>query len=328
MINFIGFTFIFAIALVFGLLIFGFWLWSLIDCLRSDKQPVEKLIWVIVILMLNILGSIIYFALKSNNSISNNKRSGKKILKRRSDDKIIAGVCSGLADYLDIDTTIVRLVFVILTIFSVGTGFLLYLIAALIMPSDGKKSSGSGFLIVFLALIFIIIITFSAIIIFSFAGYNSIDESYKKGHVRQQIQSPQTIAQHVARDNIMMSHNYKNHSGNNLFCFTIKDSKECLNEDPYGITLSNPGCFEVRCKFDSATNDTEGFVVDTIVKHNRVVSMSFDKVPKPLAEDIETNISFVNCEDRCGDGICDEMVCMAIGCPCRETVDNCQIDCG
>jgi putative hemolysin len=34
------------------------------------------------------------------------------------------------------------------------------------------------------------------------------------------------------------------------------------------------------------------------------------------------------CNDLCGDGICQEIVCMAIGCPCPETKESCSIDCG
>lgn len=33
------------------------------------------------------------------------------------------------------------------------------------------------------------------------------------------------------------------------------------------------------------------------------------------------------CEDLCGDGICQEVVCMAVGCPCAETPENCPEDC-
>ncbi len=33
------------------------------------------------------------------------------------------------------------------------------------------------------------------------------------------------------------------------------------------------------------------------------------------------------CEDLCGDGICQEVVCMAIGCPCSETPESCPSDC-
>ncbi|MBU0731480.1 hypothetical protein KKC88_01200 [Patescibacteria group bacterium] len=34
-----------------------------------------------------------------------------------------------------------------------------------------------------------------------------------------------------------------------------------------------------------------------------------------------------SCEDLCGDGVCQEIVCMAIGCPCPETPENCPADC-
>ncbi len=48
-------------------------------------------------------------------------------------DKKIFGVCSGLANYFDTDPTVVRLVFLIaLLIF--GTGLLLYLVLAIVMP--------------------------------------------------------------------------------------------------------------------------------------------------------------------------------------------------
>jgi len=33
------------------------------------------------------------------------------------------------------------------------------------------------------------------------------------------------------------------------------------------------------------------------------------------------------CVDKCGDGTCQEIVCLAIGCPCAETAQTCPIDC-
>lgn len=33
------------------------------------------------------------------------------------------------------------------------------------------------------------------------------------------------------------------------------------------------------------------------------------------------------CVDQCGNGICEEIVCMAIGCPCAETQESCPQDC-
>jgi len=34
------------------------------------------------------------------------------------------------------------------------------------------------------------------------------------------------------------------------------------------------------------------------------------------------------CENLCGDGTCQEIVCLGTGCPCAETAENCPIDCG
>jgi phage shock protein PspC (stress-responsive transcriptional regulator) len=48
---------------------------------------------------------------------------------------MIAGVCAGLANYLNIDRTIIRLIWLIFTIFSFGAGVLLYLIMWIITPT-------------------------------------------------------------------------------------------------------------------------------------------------------------------------------------------------
>ena len=53
----------------------------------------------------------------------------------RSDDKMIGGVCAGLAECLDIDPTIVRIVWVLMVLFA-GFGILLYVILWLIMPKQ------------------------------------------------------------------------------------------------------------------------------------------------------------------------------------------------
>ena len=55
-----------------------------------------------------------------------------KKLYRSYEDRRIAGVCGGLADYFDIDSTIVRLIAVILAF--AGGGILAYLVAWLIVP--------------------------------------------------------------------------------------------------------------------------------------------------------------------------------------------------
>ena len=55
-----------------------------------------------------------------------------KKLYRSKKDKQLAGVCGGLAEYINIDVTVVRLIWVLLAVF--GAGILAYIICALIIP--------------------------------------------------------------------------------------------------------------------------------------------------------------------------------------------------
>jgi len=58
---------------------------------------------------------------------------------RSREDRIIGGVCGGLGEYFDIDSTILRLGWVVVTIFSgLAPGVLIYVIALFIIP---KKST-------------------------------------------------------------------------------------------------------------------------------------------------------------------------------------------
>jgi phage shock protein PspC (stress-responsive transcriptional regulator) len=56
-------------------------------------------------------------------------------LYRSQTNKVIAGVCGGLAKYLNVDTTIVRLVWVLLTLLG-GSGIILYILAVFIVPEE------------------------------------------------------------------------------------------------------------------------------------------------------------------------------------------------
>lgn len=58
-------------------------------------------------------------------------------LTRSKSDRMIAGVCGGLARWLGWDSTAVRIIYVLISIFSIAfPGMIVYLILALIMPSD------------------------------------------------------------------------------------------------------------------------------------------------------------------------------------------------
>lgn len=59
----------------------------------------------------------------------------KKKLYRSKTDRVIAGVCGGLAEYLDMDATIFRLVWALIVVFSgFFPGILVYIVAIFIMP--------------------------------------------------------------------------------------------------------------------------------------------------------------------------------------------------
>ncbi|MFQ5946344.1 MAG: PspC domain-containing protein [Anaerolineae bacterium] len=60
-------------------------------------------------------------------------------LYRSEDDRMLAGVCGGLADYFEIDATLVRAVFVILALLN-GVGLLIYLALAIVVPRQGVAS--------------------------------------------------------------------------------------------------------------------------------------------------------------------------------------------
>lgn len=56
----------------------------------------------------------------------------EKKLKKSSTDRKICGVCGGIAEYINMDPTIVRLIWAILA--CTGTGIIAYIIAAIVMP--------------------------------------------------------------------------------------------------------------------------------------------------------------------------------------------------
>mgnify|MGYP003464939757 CR=1 FL=1 len=62
----------------------------------------------------------------------------KKKIYRSRNDKKLAGVCAGFAEYFGIDPTIVRLLFVFFVLWA-GTGLLAYILCALIIPEEPEN---------------------------------------------------------------------------------------------------------------------------------------------------------------------------------------------
>jgi phage shock protein C len=60
----------------------------------------------------------------------------RKLYRSRSQ-RMIAGVCGGLADYFNIDATLVRVLFLLLAVFG-GTGLVIYVVMWVIVPDVSK----------------------------------------------------------------------------------------------------------------------------------------------------------------------------------------------
>jgi phage shock protein C len=62
----------------------------------------------------------------------------QKRLYRSTQDRMFAGVCGGIAEYLDVDPTLVRLVFAALTLMG-GPGIIIYIVLMLVVPEEPDK---------------------------------------------------------------------------------------------------------------------------------------------------------------------------------------------
>jgi phage shock protein C len=59
----------------------------------------------------------------------------------RSSNRIIAGVCGGVAEYFDLDPTLIRVIYLVLSLFSAAfPGVLLYIILMLMIPNYDQIS--------------------------------------------------------------------------------------------------------------------------------------------------------------------------------------------
>jgi len=59
-----------------------------------------------------------------------------KRLYRSKKERILGGVCAGLGEHLDVDPTVIRLVWAVVTVLSVGTGIIVYILAWILIPEE------------------------------------------------------------------------------------------------------------------------------------------------------------------------------------------------
>jgi len=66
-----------------------------------------------------------------------------KRLYRSTRDRIVGGVCAGLGAHLDVDPSIIRLVWVVVTLLSLGIGIIVYILAWVIVPEQPGDSEAA-----------------------------------------------------------------------------------------------------------------------------------------------------------------------------------------
>lgn len=71
---------------------------------------------------------------KKERDAGGSKMDGKRLYRSKKD-RMICGVCGGIANYFNIDPTLVRLAFVLIAM-GAGSGILAYIIAAIIIPDE------------------------------------------------------------------------------------------------------------------------------------------------------------------------------------------------
>lgn len=64
---------------------------------------------------------------------------------RSNTNRMISGVCGGVAEFFGVDPTIVRLIWVLVALTSFGLGFIAYIIAVILIPENGYDHAQGGF---------------------------------------------------------------------------------------------------------------------------------------------------------------------------------------
>jgi phage shock protein C len=67
--------------------------------------------------------------------------NGTKVLVRSRNGRMVAGVCAGVAAYFGMDVTLVRVIVAVIAVITGGAGFLAYLAAWALIPSEGDNTS-------------------------------------------------------------------------------------------------------------------------------------------------------------------------------------------
>lgn len=314
-----------------GLFLLIIWLWAIVDCIKSKSSSEYKLMWLLIIIFLNIIGAVLYFIFGDYKSESLFKQKGK-YLTRSSDNKMVGGVCGGLAEYFGFDPAIVRILWVVFTIFVNGVGILLYIVAWIAIPSDksvkGLKSKDSvlsknkksksvkvddsrsdyvasrnvrkkNSVLGVIFSILVLVLVFSFVLFFVFIGnlkYGDVKQVSVKNLV---VDVRSDVSEKVVVEEILNSHNYKNFNGYDLKLIEVKtpldDACTLFERDPYGLKIYDSGCREFVHEFSVVSDSFQGYRVNTLTSGGRSLKMTFTEL-KDVEEKVYCSINQRNAD--------------------------------
>lgn len=77
----------------------------------------------------------IFVTLNRITCLKTKKEMEKRLVRKN---KMFLGVCGGIADYMNVDPTLIRIIAVALIFFGIGSPILVYLIMAIVMPNEAN----------------------------------------------------------------------------------------------------------------------------------------------------------------------------------------------
>jgi phage shock protein C len=90
-------------------------------------------VWAVILI---VIGAVLLFNKGRSETADGQARDSGKKLYRSKEKKMISGVCGGLAEYFEIDVSVVRVLWVVGTLLSVGFGILVYIVMLIIFPEQ------------------------------------------------------------------------------------------------------------------------------------------------------------------------------------------------
>jgi phage shock protein PspC (stress-responsive transcriptional regulator) len=93
-------------------------------------------VWAVLLI---IIGAVMLFNKSKTDKAEGAESGSEKKLYRSRSQKMVGGVCGGLSDYFDIDVSVIRVLWVIGTLLSIGLGVLAYIVMLIIFPEQPEE---------------------------------------------------------------------------------------------------------------------------------------------------------------------------------------------